>query len=60
MHHTLRYGRHGLRTVIVYGDITGAEKATFRLRADRNAINEGTDRAEVAFISDLAGLEALL
>ena len=60
MHHTLRYGRHGLRKVIVYGDITEAEKATFRLRAERNAINEGTDRAEVVFLTDLAGLEAMI
>ena len=60
MHHTLRYGRHDLRKVIVYGDITEAEKATFRYRAERNAVNEGTDRAEVVFISDLTGLEELL
>ena len=26
MHHTLRYGRHGLMKVIVYGDITENEK----------------------------------
>ena len=33
MHHTLRYGKHDLWKVIVYGDITEAEKETFRYRA---------------------------
>ena len=60
MHHTLRYGRHDLLKVIVYGDITEAEKETFRLTAQRNAVNEGIDRAEVLFLSDLSGLEAAL
>ena len=60
MHHTLRYGRHDLLKVIVYGDITEAEKETFRLTAQRNAVNEGIDRAEVVFLSDLSELEAAL
>lgn len=60
MHHTLRYGRHDLLKVIVYGDITEAERETFRLLAQRNAINEGNDRSEVVFLSDLRELEALL
>ena len=60
MHHTLRYGRHDLLKVVVYGDITEAEKETFRLTAQRNAVNEGIDRAEVLFLSDLSGLEAAL
>ena len=60
MHHTLRYGRHDLWKVIVYGGITDAEKDTFRLLAQRNAINDGFDRSEVVFIDDLSHLEACL
>ena len=48
MHHTLRYGKHDLLKVIVYGDITEAEKNTFRYLAERNAVNEGHARSEVA------------
>ena len=60
MHHTLRYGKHDLLKVIVYGDITEAEKDTFRYLAERNAVNEGHARSEVVFIEDLAELEAVL
>ncbi len=60
MHHTLRYGRHALRKVIVYGDITDAEKDTFRFTAERNAVNDGYDRSEVLFIADLSELEEIL
>ena len=61
MHHTLRYGKkEGLWKTIVYGDITEAEKATFRLRAERNAINEGFAKSEVVFLQDLSELEDLL
>ena len=60
MHHTLRYGRHGLWKVIVYGDITEAEKDTFRYLAERNAINDGFERSEVVFIESVEELEGLL
>ena len=60
MHHTLRYGKKDLRKVIVYGDITEAEKETFRYMAERNAVNEGYERTEVVFLEDLSGLEAAL
>lgn len=60
MHHTLRYGRHGLCRVVVYGDITEQEKETFRLTVRRNAVNEGIDRTEVVFLKDLSELEAAL
>ena len=60
MHHTLRYGRHGLWEVIVYGDITEAEKDTFRYLAERNAINDGFERSEVVFIESVEELEGLL
>ena len=52
MHHTLRYGKHDLWTVVVYGDITEAEKETFRYLAERNAINDGFERSEVIFTDD--------
>ena len=60
MHHTLRYGRHDLWKVIVYGAVTDAEKDTFRLLAQRNALNDGFERSEVLFIDDLSQLEACL
>ena len=60
MHHTLRYGKHDLWKVIVYGGITEAEKSTFRLLAERNAVNDGFMRSEVVFIDDPAELEGLL
>ena len=60
MHHTLRYGKHELWKVIVYGEITEDEKATFRYRAERNAVNDGYERTEVLFVQDLAELEGLL
>ena len=60
MHHTLRYGKHDLWKVIVYGEASEAEKATFRYMAERNAINDGYARSEVLFLEDLAELEAAL
>ena len=60
MHHTLRYGKHRLWKVIVYGEITEAEKASFRYLAERNAINDGFEQSEVRFVQDLAELEALV
>lgn len=60
MHHTLRYGRHDLWKVVVYGDITEAEKETFRYVAERNAINDGFERSEVLFVNDVAEVEGLL
>ena len=60
MHHTLRYGKHDLWKVIVYGEISEEEKATFRYRAERNALNDGYEKSEVLFLSDLGELEAVL
>jgi multimeric flavodoxin WrbA len=60
MHHTLRYGRHDLWKVIVYGDVTEAEQASFRYLAERNALNDGYQRSEVVFLKDLSELEAQL
>ncbi len=60
MHHTLRYGKHDLWKVIVYGDVTEEEKETFRFMAERNAINDGYQRSEVVFLNDLAKLEEQL
>ena len=60
MHHTLRYGRHGLWKVIVHGACSEQEQATFRYLAERNAINDGFERSEVHFIDDLAEVEGLL
>lgn len=60
MHHTLRYGKHGLLKVIVYGDITDQEKETFTYMAERNAINDGFEKSEVIFPDDLSGLEDLV
>ena len=60
MHHTLRYGKHALWKMIVYGEITEAEKATFRYLAERNAINDGFERSEVTFLESLSELEGSL
>ena len=60
MHHTLRYGRHDLWRVIAYGEITEAEKDTFRCLAERNALNDGYARSEVRFVRDPSELEAQL
>ena len=60
MHHTLRYGKHDLWKVIVYGDITEAEKATFRYTAERNALNDGFARWDVVFLRDPSEGEAAL
>ena len=60
MHHMLRYGRHDLWRVFVYGDVSDAERDTFRYMAERNALNDGFERSEVLFIQDPAQLEGLL
>ena len=60
MHHTLRYGKHDLWKVIVYGDAAEAEKETFRYMAERNALNDGYARTQVIFLNDLKELEAQL
>ena len=60
MHHTLRYGKHDLWKVVVYGEVSEAEKVTFRCMAERNAVNDGYARSEVIFLKDLAELEAAL
>ena len=60
MHHTLRYGKHDLWKVIVYGDITKEEKESFRYLAERNALNDGYERSEVVFLDGLEELEGAL
>ena len=60
MHHTLRYGKHDLWKVIVYGEITEAEKDTFRYTAERNAVNDGYQHAEAVFLENLEGLVEIL
>ena len=52
MHHTLRYGKRGCLRVIVYGDISDAEKSTLKLMAERNAINMGFREHSVSFCAD--------
>ena len=59
MHHTLRYGKHDLWKVIVYGDVSDAEKDTFRYLAERNAVNDGFERSEVLFAGSPAEAEEL-
>ena len=60
MHHTLRYGKHDLWKVIVYGDATEAEQETIRYLAARNALNDGFQRSEAVFLQDFSELEAQL
>ena len=52
VHHTLRYGKRNHLHIIVYGSITDAEKSTWQLMAERNAINMGFREYSIAFCSD--------
>ena len=52
MHHTLRYGKRNCFHVIVYGNVTDAEKDTWKLMAERNAINMGFTAHSVTFCAD--------
>lgn len=52
MHHTLRYGMRNSFRVIVYGNVTEAEKSTLRLMAERNAINMGFREHSVIFCAN--------
>ena len=50
----------GFIFLLVYREISDAEKGTCRLMAQRNAINDGFERFEVIFLNDLSELEANL
>lgn len=52
MHHTLRYGKQKRLHVIVYGEISEAEKDTWILTAGRNAVNMGFTEHSVTFCAD--------
>lgn len=56
MKHTLRYGKHNLLKVYVYGDITEQEKKTFELVAARNALNDGYEKSELVVLESLEEL----
>ena len=49
MHHTLRYGRQNSVRIYVTGDVSDKEKETWKLMADRNALNWGASDYEVIF-----------
>ncbi|MBR4719674.1 MAG: flavodoxin family protein [Lachnospiraceae bacterium] len=57
MHHTLRYGKKGKLKVIVYGDVSDNEKATWKLMTERNRINHGYQLKELVFVDSIADLE---
>ena len=57
MHHTLRYGKKGMIKVIVYGDISDNEKATWELMIERNRINQGYRTKELVFVNSINDLE---
>lgn len=52
MHHTLRYGKHDIMKVYVYGDILEQEKNTFQLIVKRNAINFGYRNSLAIFVEN--------
>ena len=58
MHHTLRYGKHGKLLVKVYGDVSEKERETWRLTAERNAVNEGFAEQQVLFFATKEEAEA--
>ncbi len=49
MHHTLRYGRQNSVRIYVTGEVSDKEKETWKLMADRNALNWGVSDYEVSF-----------
>ena len=57
MHHTLRYGKKGKLTVIVYGDVSENEKKTWELMVERNRINYGYESKELVIIDSIEDLE---
>ena len=57
MHHTLRYGKHGIYKVMVYGDVSASEEKTWRLMIERNALNEGFESYEISFAPEADKLE---
>lgn len=59
MHHTLRYGKKEKLMVYAYGDITDAEKETFRYMVERNAINYGFREYEFKYLKSLDDLEGM-
>ena len=59
MHHTLRYGKKEKLTVYAYGDMTDAEKETFRYMVERNAINFGFQTFEFRYLESLDELEGM-
>ncbi|MCD7772220.1 MAG: NAD(P)H-dependent oxidoreductase [Oscillospiraceae bacterium] len=59
MHHSLRYGKHELLKVLVYGEVSEDEKSTFVLLAERNALNNGYSRSEVFFLKSLDELNGV-
>ncbi len=59
MHHTLRYGKKKKLKVYAYGDITDAEKETFRYMVERNAINFGFRTYEFQYLKSLDELEGM-
>ncbi|MDE6713992.1 MAG: flavodoxin family protein [Lachnospiraceae bacterium] len=59
MHHTLRYGKREKLTVYAYGDMTDAEKETFRYMVERNAINFGFKTSEFRYLESLDKLEGI-
>jgi multimeric flavodoxin WrbA len=58
VHHVLRYGKHSLFKVLVYGDIMKKEKATFAYMAKRNAINYGYKESDVLFFDSASEAES--
>lgn len=60
MHHVLRYKKHRLMKVLVYGDITDKEKETFTHMVKRNALNDGYKKTEVLFFTSAEEAEAAL
>lgn len=60
MHHTLRYGKRERLRVYAYGDMTDAEKETFRFTVERNAVNFGFRAFEFRHLGSLDELEEIL
>lgn len=60
MHHTLRYGKRRILSVIAYGDMTNDEADTFKLMVERNAVNFGFTESRFQQVTDTDNMEEII
>ena len=60
MHHTLRYGKHSMIKIYVYGNLFEKEKKSFELMGKRNALNYGYKESQVIFADNPSQVVGIL